>query len=90
MTGNGGEDYYIDNAVRTGSEQMNFLQQMNSLRTATNEARARTGDDYIATHADAGKVQVVRAVPAKGGRFDIKPLSAWVPAADAVAFLQGM
>ena len=69
---------------------MNFIAQMTGLRTATNNARARTGDDCIATHADAGKVQVVRAVPIKSGKFDITPLSAWVGVADAVTFLECM
>ncbi len=59
---------------------MNTLLQ---LRNATLAARQRTGDQHIGTRVEAGKVQVVRAVPA-GREFDVTPLTGWLTAQEAL------
>lgn len=60
---------------------MNALFQ---LQQATLAARQRTGDKHIGTRIEAGRVQVVRAVPTTRGRFDVLPLSGWMTAQEAV------
>jgi hypothetical protein len=66
---------------------MNF-QNLNELRTATMNARKRTGQN-IGTQAKAGKLQVVRVdFPAElNGASIVTPMSGYLPHADAVKFL---
>ena len=45
------------------------------IRQATIRAIDRTGDQYIGMQVKAGRLQVVRAVPVKGGRYDIAEVS---------------
>lgn len=60
------------------------------IRQATIQAIERTGDQYIGTQVKAGRLQVVRAVPVKGGRYDIQPLTDYLPIGDAIKFLDDM
>lgn len=60
------------------------------IRQATINAISRTGDQYIGTQAKMGRLQVVRAVPVKGGRYDIQPLTDYLPIVDAIKFLDDM
>lgn len=60
------------------------------IRQATIQAIERTGDQYIGTQVKAGRLQVVRAVPVKGGRYDIQQLTDYLPIGDAIKFLDDM
>ena len=60
------------------------------IRQATINAISRTGDQYIGTQAKMGRLQVVRAVPVKGGRYDIQPLTDYLTIVDAIKFLDDM
>lgn len=60
------------------------------IRQATIRAIDRTGDQYIGMQVKAGRLQVVRAVPVKGGRYDIQPLTDYLPIVDAIKFLDDM
>ena len=60
------------------------------LRQAMIRAIDRTGDQYIGMQVKAGRLQVVRAVPVKGGRYDIQPLTDYLPIVDAIKFLDDM
>ena len=60
------------------------------IRQATIRAMDRTGDQYIGMQVKAGRLQVVRAVPVKGGRYDIQPLTDYLPIVDAIKFLDDM
>lgn len=66
------------------------IETLNALQAATFAARVRLDDTRVATRVDAGKIQVIRATPVQKGRFDITPLSDWLPPAEAVAFLEGL
>jgi len=66
---------------------MNTLLQ---LRNATLAARQRTGDDHIGTRVEAGRVQVVRAVPAARGRFDVTPITGWLTAQEALNAIRAL
>lgn len=61
-------------------------------RDATVAARARTGDRTIGTRvAQGGAIQVVRVVyPKKGGYATVTPLSEYLPAREAIAFLNAL
>lgn len=56
------------------------------LRRATLAARQRTGDTALGTRVNAGLFQVVR-VTYGGGRSAVQPMSEYLPAADAISFL---
>ena len=60
------------------------------IRQAMIRAIDRTGDQYIGMQVKAGRLQVVRAVPVKGGRYDIQPLTDYLPIVDAIKFLDDM
>lgn len=71
--------------IRRGLAAYRSFEVMKGLRDAT--ASARGADIHIGTRAQAGLVQVVRAVPTAEGRFDVTPLSDWMHAEQAVAAL---
>ena len=54
------------------------------LQSATLAARQRTGDKHIGTRVNAGRVQIVRAVPGKRGVFDVTPLTGWLTTEEAL------
>lgn len=58
------------------------------IQAATLSARAATGDSAISTRADAGKLQIVRAVPLPGGEYDIRPVTGWLAPMAAVDALK--
>lgn len=62
------------------------------LQTATNTARANTGDKHISTQVEKGLVDVVRAVPPISGRgaYTITVLRSGLTPAQAVAHLEAM
>ena len=63
-----------------------------ALQTATLRARRTTGDRHIATSAEKGRINVVRAVPPATGRgaYAITTLAAGLSIANAVQFLDRM
>jgi len=65
---------------------------LNSLRSATLAARAKTGDSHIGTQVAKGMIDVVRAVPPAGGRgrYKVTVLRAGLTPAQAVAYLEAM
>ena len=65
---------------------------LNSLRSATLAARAKTGDSHISTQVAKGLVDVVRAVPPTGGRgrYAVTVLRAGMTPAQAIAYLEAM
>ena len=60
------------------------------IQTATLAARAATGDNAISTRADAGRLQIVRAVPMPGGEYEIAPVTDWLAPAAAVKALKDL
>lgn len=68
---------------------MNSLAQ---LRTATLNARQRTGDQHIGTQAAKGRFDVVRAAPPVSGRgrYTVTVLASALTPAEAVAYLDAM
>jgi hypothetical protein len=77
----------IDNAPES-----TMFQTLIALQQATLAARKRTGDDAIGTQVEAGKVQVVRVTYPNGKRkpAHVEPLSGFLSAADAVAFVNAL
>lgn len=69
---------------------MNALQLMAALQKATAAARERTADKTISTQTKDGKVQVTRVTYDAKGKSTVSPVSEWLDAADAVAYLDRM
>lgn len=63
---------------------------LNELRTATIDARTRTGDGSISTRVSRGRFQVVRVTYRKSGVSDVAELSDWLSIGDAIDFLCGL
>lgn len=61
---------------------------LTDIRNATLSARARTGDKSIGTRIDRGLIQVVRVTYEKSGRSKVAPVSEFMSADAAVAFLE--
>lgn len=75
---------------RMAQEIRNCIERGAALQQATLAARARLDDPSIATHVNAGKLQVVRVTYRPSGRSDVTPVSEWLSVEDTVAFLEGM
>jgi hypothetical protein len=72
---------------------MNAPITLRDLINATAAARARTQDDAISTRVQRGRVQVTRVTYPQGtarGRSVVAPLSDYLPAVDAIAFLNSL
>ena len=66
------------------------MQTLFSLQRATLAARQRLSDASIGTQVARGLVQVCRVTYPNGPRAAVKPVSGFMPAADAVVYLDRM
>lgn len=67
-----------------------WLREVEQLRAATLDARARTGDDTIGTSSANGRYNVVRVLPRGESGTKVEYLVRGLTLADAVAYLNAM
>lgn len=67
--------------------QLNIMQTMRAIQSATVAARCRLNDQTIGTRVDNGRVQVVRVVYDGSGNSDVTPVSEWMPVSEAAAYI---